>query len=204
MSAPPVCRPRPILYPQRRRAKRPDTRLLREMPDSAGIAAKPAFESTNNLTLNARECKQLFPLDSALLRFTGNIPRGVFCEWSVAEVTENPRVAARNGVFAVSVHRVARDWARSEQQPRFEGPRRPRAVYRRLRARKNGEPPVFPWLSASLYALFSHGWAISLTSSRRMPPFTLSSASSLVEMMFPTVVWNFLAMFHSVSSGCTM
>ena len=33
------------------------------------------------------------------LLFTGNIPRGVFCEWSAAEVTENPRIAARNGVF---------------------------------------------------------------------------------------------------------
>ena len=26
-------------------------------------------------------------------------PRGIFCEWSGAEVTENPRKAARNGVF---------------------------------------------------------------------------------------------------------
>ena len=30
------------------------------------------------------------------LLFTGNIPRGVFCEWSAAEVTENPRIAPRN------------------------------------------------------------------------------------------------------------
>ncbi len=34
-----------------------------------------------------------------MLLFTDNIPQGVFCEWSVAEVTENPRVAAQNGVF---------------------------------------------------------------------------------------------------------
>ena len=34
-----------------------------------------------------------------MLLFTGNIPRGVFCEWSAAEVTENPRIAARNGAF---------------------------------------------------------------------------------------------------------
>ena len=34
------------------------------------------------------------------LLFTGNIPRGVFCEWSAAEVTENPRIAARNGVYS--------------------------------------------------------------------------------------------------------
>ncbi len=33
------------------------------------------------------------------LLFTGNIPRDVFCEWSAAEATENPRIAARNGVF---------------------------------------------------------------------------------------------------------
>ena len=31
------------------------------------------------------------------LLFTGHIPRGVFCEWSAAEVTENPRIAAGSG-----------------------------------------------------------------------------------------------------------
>ena len=36
---------------------------------------------------------------SWMLLFRGNIPRGVFCEWSAAKVTENPRIAARNGVF---------------------------------------------------------------------------------------------------------
>ena len=34
-----------------------------------------------------------------MVLFTGNIPRGVFCEWSAADVTENPRIAARNGAF---------------------------------------------------------------------------------------------------------
>ena len=36
---------------------------------------------------------------SWMLLFRGNSPRGVFCEWSAAKVTENPRIAARNGVF---------------------------------------------------------------------------------------------------------
>ena len=52
---------------------------------------------------------------ASLLLFTGNIPRGVFCEWSAAKVTENPRIAARNGIFAVSVHREACYWERSVQ-----------------------------------------------------------------------------------------
>ena len=33
------------------------------------------------------------------LLFTGSIPRGVFCECSTAEVTENPGAAAPNRVF---------------------------------------------------------------------------------------------------------
>ena len=52
---------------------------------------------------------------SWMLLFRGNSPRGVFCEWSAAKVTENPRIAAQNGIFAVSVHREACYWKRSVQ-----------------------------------------------------------------------------------------
>jgi len=31
-----------------------------------------------------------------MLLFTASIPRGIFCECSEAEVTENPRIVARN------------------------------------------------------------------------------------------------------------
>ena len=50
------------------------------------------------------------------LLFTGSIPRGVFCEWSVAEVTDSgpswvkPGAAAPNRVFSVCVHREACYW----------------------------------------------------------------------------------------------
>lgn len=64
---------------------------------------------------------------------------------------------------------------------------------------------IFPYSSSfSLRSRSPYGCAISFTSNRRIPPLTLSSASSLVEIIFPTVVWNFFAMFHKVSSGWTM
>ncbi len=51
-----------------------------------------------------------------MLQFTRLPVRGVFCECSVAKVTENPRVVARyDAECIISVHREACYWSRSEQ-----------------------------------------------------------------------------------------
>ena len=44
---------------------------------------------------------------TTVLLFTGDIPRGVFCEWSKAEVTENPGWGAPKCDYgAFCVHHV--------------------------------------------------------------------------------------------------